>query len=133
MRKFFTSSAVTTAQLHSAQPELLRRVGDLRWWGSPPGNKAKRFSLVNHTTKTIHHHHLHHHHQPWSVKILGKCRGFGNFGWLVGLYEYHKRNPCILESFSINSFSNDWKIRVAYLFKTLYCKDLHWRSSYQIL
>ena len=31
MRKFFTSSAVTTAQLHSAQPELLRRVGDLRW------------------------------------------------------------------------------------------------------
>ena len=37
----------------------LRRVGDSRWWGSltmvPAGNKAKRLSLVNHTTKTIHH------------------------------------------------------------------------------
>ena len=28
----------------------------------PPGNKAKRLSLVNRTTKTIHHHHHHHHH-----------------------------------------------------------------------
>ena len=27
----------------------------------PAGNKAKRLSSVNHTTKTIHHH-LHHHH-----------------------------------------------------------------------
>ena len=25
----------------------------------PAGNKAKRLSLVNHTTKTIHHHHHH--------------------------------------------------------------------------
>ena len=37
-----------------------RRVGDLRWWGSltvvPAGNKGKRLSSVNHTTKTIHHH-----------------------------------------------------------------------------
>ena len=37
-----------------------RRVGDSRWWGSltvvPAGNKAKRLSPVNHTTKTIHHH-----------------------------------------------------------------------------
>ena len=36
-----------------------RRVGDWRWWGSltmfPTGNKAKRLSSVNHTTKTIHH------------------------------------------------------------------------------
>ena len=35
-----------------------RRVGDSRWWGSltmvPAGNKAKRLSSVNHTTKTIH-------------------------------------------------------------------------------
>ena len=35
-----------------------RRVRDSRWWGSltmvPTGNKAKRFSSVNHTTKTIH-------------------------------------------------------------------------------
>ena len=26
------------------------------------GNKAKRLSSVNHTTKTTHHHHHHHHH-----------------------------------------------------------------------
>ena len=26
------------------------------------GNKAKRLSSVNHTTKTNHHHHHHHHH-----------------------------------------------------------------------
>ena len=38
-----------------------RRVGDPRWWGSltmvTAGNKAKRLSPVNHTTKTIYHHH----------------------------------------------------------------------------
>ena len=28
----------------------------------PAGNKAKRLSLVNQTTKTIHYHHHHHHH-----------------------------------------------------------------------
>ena len=37
-----------------------RRVGDSRWWGSltmvPAGNKAKRLSSVNHSTKAIHHH-----------------------------------------------------------------------------
>ena len=37
--------------------------GDSRLWGSltvvPAGNRAKRFSSVNHTTKTIHHHHQH--------------------------------------------------------------------------
>ena len=37
-----------------------RCVGDSRWWRSltmvPAGNKAKRLSSVNHTTKTIHHH-----------------------------------------------------------------------------
>ena len=41
----------------------LRHVRDSQWWGSltrvPAGNKAKRLSLVNHTTKTNHHHHLH--------------------------------------------------------------------------
>ena len=31
------------------------------------GNKAKRLSSVNHTTKTIHHHHHHHHPQCLSV------------------------------------------------------------------
>ena len=38
-----------------------RRVEDSRWWGFltmvPAGNKAKHFSSVNHTTKTIHHYH----------------------------------------------------------------------------
>ena len=37
------------------------QTGDSRRWGSlttvPAGNKAKRLSLVNHTTKAVHHHH----------------------------------------------------------------------------
>ena len=54
---------ITIAQLHLTKPELgfkpcSRRVGDSWWWGSltivPAGNKAKRLSSVNHTTKTIH-------------------------------------------------------------------------------
>ena len=36
---------------------------------SDNGNKAKRLSSVNHTTKTIHHHH---HHQKALIKILKK-------------------------------------------------------------
>ena len=47
--------------------DTLRRVINLQWWGSltmvPAGNKAKRLSSVNHTTKTIHDHHHHHHHE----------------------------------------------------------------------
>ena len=39
------------------------QTGDSRRWGSlttvPVGNKAKRLSLVNHTTKAVHHHHHH--------------------------------------------------------------------------
>ena len=34
----------------------------------PGGNKAKRLSSVNHTTRTIHHHH-HHHHYPCSMLV----------------------------------------------------------------
>ena len=39
------------------------------------GNKAKRLSSPNHTTKTIHHHHHHHHHPhvqklSYSIQIL---------------------------------------------------------------
>ena len=65
---------ITNAQLHSTKfwthvlrrfKSWSRRVGVSRWWGSltmvPAGNKAKRFSSVNHTKKTIHHHHYHHH------------------------------------------------------------------------
>ena len=48
-----------------------RRVGDSRWWWSltmaPAGNKAKRLSSANHTTKTIHHHH-----QCWYVLTFFK-------------------------------------------------------------
>ena len=61
---------ITTAQFHSTKLELTfctssdppRGVLEIppRWWGSltivPTRNKAKRISLVNHTTKTIHHH-----------------------------------------------------------------------------
>ena len=36
----------------------------------PAGNKAKRLSSVNHTTKTIHHHHHHHHaSNEWDDKL----------------------------------------------------------------
>ena len=68
---------ISTSQLHSTKPELKlcagfkscsRRVGDSRWWGSlamaPAGDKAKRLSSVNHTTKINHHHH---HHQVYHV------------------------------------------------------------------
>ena len=38
-------------------PSCSRRVGDSRWWGSlimvPAGNKAKRFSSVNHTLQKL--------------------------------------------------------------------------------
>ena len=35
----------------------------------PTGNKAKRLSSVNHTTKTIHDHHHHHHHLYVSLPL----------------------------------------------------------------
>ena len=53
-----------------------QRVGDSRWWGSltmvPPGNKAKRLSWVNHTTKTINHYHHHNFSSIWRclLKLL---------------------------------------------------------------
>ena len=57
-----------TTSFNSAWTQVLRRfkpclgrAGDSQWWGSlamvPAGNKAKCFSSVNHTTKTIYHHH----------------------------------------------------------------------------
>ena len=36
----------------------------------PAGNKAKRLSSVNHTTKTIHHHHHHHHTRDFDLGLL---------------------------------------------------------------
>ena len=55
-----------------------RHVGDSRCWGSltmvPAGNKAKRYSSVNHTTKTIHHLHIiiinHHHQKATGAKLI---------------------------------------------------------------
>ena len=57
-----------TTSFNKASIQFLRRFkscswrdGDSRWWGSltmvTAGNKAKRLSSVNYTTKTIHHHH----------------------------------------------------------------------------
>ena len=43
----------------------------------PAGNKAKRLSSVNHTTKTIHHHHHHHHHHQLWVKIKATVDNLG--------------------------------------------------------
>ena len=57
-----------TTSFNKAWTQVLRRfkscprlVEDSRWWGSltmfPAGNKPKRISSVNNTTKTIHQHH----------------------------------------------------------------------------
>ena len=48
----------------------------------PAVNKGKRFSSVNHTTKTVHHLHFHHHH---STRILRRYKNskpnhYGIFG-----------------------------------------------------
>ena len=55
-----TSFNETWTQVLRKFKSCLRRVGDLRWWGSlttvPAGNKVKRLSSVNHSLKTIHHH-----------------------------------------------------------------------------
>ena len=58
------------------------------------GNKAKRLSSVNHTTKTIHRHHHHHHHHHQAVvgfgttygnnkKIKKKKKIYGNYIFLL--------------------------------------------------
>ena len=72
-----------------------RRVGDSRWWGSltvvPAGNKAKRLSSVNHTTKTIHHHH---HHSPSLLTLTDWLYAIDNlvcWGWVTddgGIRDY---------------------------------------------
>ena len=67
-----------TTSFNKAWTHVLRRfkscswpVGDSRWWGALTmvsiGNKAKRLSSANHTTKTIHHHH-----QCWYVLTFFK-------------------------------------------------------------
>ena len=61
---------ITTAQLHSTKPELrfcagsnpacgMLKIldGEDLWQMVPSENKAKCFSMVNHTTKTIRHNH----------------------------------------------------------------------------
>ena len=70
-----------TNSYSEAWPQVLRRfkpcswrVRDSRWWRSltmiPAGNKAKRLSSVNHTTKTIHHHDHHHLHRVHKFSLL---------------------------------------------------------------
>ena len=39
----------------------------------PAGNKAKRLSPVNHTTKTIHYHLHHHHNSTFSIFFFQSC------------------------------------------------------------
>ena len=92
-----------TASFNKAWTQVLcrfkscsRRVGDSRWWRRsmaiiPTGNKAKRLSKVNHTTKAIHHHHhdhrrLHHHrHHHFFLKCC-----FCNFSWkVITLIRFH--------------------------------------------
>ena len=52
-----TSFNKTRIQVLRRFKSCKRRVRDLRWWGSlvvvPAGNKAKRLSSVDHTTKAI--------------------------------------------------------------------------------
>ena len=57
----------------------------------PAGNKTKRLSSVNHTTKTIHHHHHHHYHYSIYVTDL---RAAVVGGWLVflGMVEIPRRH-----------------------------------------
>ena len=76
-----TSFIKAWAQVLSRCKSCLRRVGDSRCWGSltmvPAGNKAKRLSSVNYTTKTIHHHH---HHQPCFLINISTLRS-GSTKW----------------------------------------------------
>ena len=58
----------------------------------PAGNKAKRLSSVNHTTKTIHHHH-HLHHHTLLIIILSALIAINNVGQLINnSVEYWKWN-----------------------------------------
>ena len=106
MKPWCSDDHYCTTSLNKAWNQVLRRfkpcsrrVGDSRWWGSltvvPAGNKAKRLSSVNHTTKTIHHHH----HSPsdptnpywltvcyWHFSVLGMGDWWWRYSWLsVGL------------------------------------------------
>ena len=64
IRRSTTSFSKAWFQVLRRFKSCLRRIVDSRWWGSLAmvlaGNKAKRLSPLNHTTKTINrHHHLH--------------------------------------------------------------------------
>ena len=58
---------------------------------APAGNKAKRLSSINHTTKTIHHHHHHHHHHHQKKKTGESVAGiFKNISTVAVHYLYIK-------------------------------------------
>ena len=108
---------ITTAQLHSTKPELrfcagsnpARRAGYSRWWGSltmvRAGNKAKRLSSVDHTTKTIHH--LHHHHQSKAERKSKLQNGLIVNSWInISLLQNHPATGYKIEIFEWKN--NNW-------------------------
>ena len=81
-----------------------RCVGDSRWWRSltfPAGNKAKRLSSVNHTTKIIHHRHK----MSESVVTLSDIL----FGFFCFIFVLFRR-------FEVCSFSSFEKIDLSFCF-----------------
>ena len=63
----------------------------------PAGNKAKRLSSANHTTKTIHHHH-HHHLHPLQLHLLYH---FDNYLIAISIFlEIYNFHYCATISFT---------------------------------
>ena len=96
----------------------------------PTGNKAKRLSSVNHTTKTIHHHH--HHHPAPKIKHALLC---SNLTCSTFQNTYFAKFPCWRPPwFSTSSFCtqntifvfhNIWKIIITQKF------DSHHHKPYK--
>ena len=106
-------------------PSCSRRVGDSRWSGSltmvPGGNKAKRLSLVDHTTKTIHHHQIKSYYvfrtsfiQTFAFKVLQKCSS-----WVLingaNIFSDTKQKHVCRKVFKVRSF---WLYCGSILFST---------------
>ena len=77
------------------------------------GNKAKRLSLLNHTTKTIHHrHHYHHHHHCPRIygrlKIISQIVGAGII--LIVLYIVKRENYFDERNAKITKWSQGCKV-----------------------
>ena len=88
----FELTNLPVAELLIQFPETCsQRVRDSRWWGSLTmvlvGNKVKRLSSVNHTTKTMHHHHHHHHHHYHQLLSLKEKSIFWNWNYSDHFYQ----------------------------------------------